>query len=173
MLRLTGPRTIATWPFSCEACSSTPTRDLLPAWAGLMGAVNARGSRAREPSRTRWLRRVLFRALKVPVCRACAMARCPFAASFASGRAVASWSSERGRVTVNSSKHCRPPSSSNARTRLERWFGGNRVEVIPARFEPAYLPFVLVPDREVELKRRIESDDRIRRSRGGERVRQA
>jgi molecular chaperone HtpG len=32
-------------------------------------------------------------------------------------------------------------------------------ELIPAAFEPAAMPFVLVPDREAELKRLIEADD--------------
>lgn len=37
------------------------------------------------------------------------------------------------------------------------------VEVVLSRFAPAHLPFVLVPDREVELKQRIEADDADKR----------
>ncbi len=37
------------------------------------------------------------------------------------------------------------------------------VEVVLSRFAPTHLPFVLVPDREVELKRRIEADEADKR----------
>jgi molecular chaperone HtpG len=46
---------------------------------------------------------------------------------------------------------------------LERLLGGEGVEVVPARFKPDYLPLVLMPDREVMLKERIESDEADRR----------
>jgi molecular chaperone HtpG len=37
------------------------------------------------------------------------------------------------------------------------------VEVVLSRFAPSHLPFVLVPDREIELKQRIEADDADKR----------
>ena len=37
------------------------------------------------------------------------------------------------------------------------------VEVVLSRYAPEHLPFVLVPDREVELKQRIEADDADKR----------
>lgn len=37
------------------------------------------------------------------------------------------------------------------------------VEVVLSRFAPSHLPFVLVPDRDVELKQRIEADDADKR----------
>ncbi len=36
---------------------------------------------------------------------------------------------------------------------------GDRQELVPARFEPAAMPFVLVPDREAELKAVLEADE--------------
>ncbi|MCY1011498.1 hypothetical protein OV079_39245 [Nannocystis pusilla] len=39
--------------------------------------------------------------------------------------------------------------------------------LIAARFAPAELPLVLVPDREAELKRRVESDEAAGRIAGG------
>lgn len=57
--------------------------------------------------------------------------------------------------------------ASGAAERLRRAFaaeGGQQdVEVVLSRFAPAHLPFVLVPDREIELKQRIEADDADKR----------
>jgi len=38
-----------------------------------------------------------------------------------------------------------------------------QIEVVLSRFAPAHLPFVLVPDREIELKQRLEADEADRR----------
>ena len=46
---------------------------------------------------------------------------------------------------------------------LADWFAAPDREVLVRRFEPAYLPFALVVDRDAELKRRIESDEADRR----------
>jgi molecular chaperone HtpG len=52
--------------------------------------------------------------------------------------------------------------AEGAPERLRRAFspdhGAEHVEVVLSRFAPAHLPFVLVPDREIELKQRIEAD---------------
>jgi molecular chaperone HtpG len=60
--------------------------------------------------------------------------------------------------------------SERAPERLRRAFAAESdtatqsdVEVVLSRFAPAHLPFVLVPDREVELKQRIEADDADKR----------
>ena len=50
--------------------------------------------------------------------------------------------------------------------RLRRAFAaeqGTDVEVVLSRFAPSHLPFVLVPDREIELKQRIEADNADKR----------
>jgi molecular chaperone HtpG len=46
---------------------------------------------------------------------------------------------------------------------VEAGAGPQDVEVVLSRFAPAHLPFVLVPDREIELKQRIEADDADKR----------
>lgn len=50
---------------------------------------------------------------------------------------------------------------ARAPERLREAFGAEQskdVEVVLSRFAPDHLPFVLVPDREIELKQRIEAD---------------
>lgn len=46
---------------------------------------------------------------------------------------------------------------------LNEILGREGVEVMATRFEPSALPFLLVPDREAELKARLESDEADRR----------
>lgn len=52
---------------------------------------------------------------------------------------------------------------ADAAPRLREAFAADEIEVVLSRFAPAHLPFVLVPDREVELKQRIEADDADKR----------
>jgi molecular chaperone HtpG len=53
-----------------------------------------------------------------------------------------------------------PPAhvSPAEQAQLDAWFGGPDLRVVASRFQPATVPLVVVPDREVELKRRIEDD---------------
>ncbi|MBZ0115919.1 MAG: hypothetical protein K8H88_02910, partial [Sandaracinaceae bacterium] len=51
-------------------------------------------------------------------------------------------------------------------TKLEEWLGADGVEVVPSRFEPSYLPVVLVPDRDAQLKKIVESDEANKRISG-------
>jgi molecular chaperone HtpG len=46
---------------------------------------------------------------------------------------------------------------------LQRWFAAPDREVLVRRFEPDFLPFALVIDRDAELKRSLESDEADRR----------
>jgi molecular chaperone HtpG len=46
---------------------------------------------------------------------------------------------------------------------LQGWFAGSDRQVFVRRFEPAFLPFALVTDRDAQLKRRLESDEADRR----------
>jgi molecular chaperone HtpG len=55
---------------------------------------------------------------------------------------------------------------SGAAERLREAFAAEQrgeIEVVLSRFEPDHLPFVLVPDREIELKQRIEADEADKR----------
>ncbi|HET9932238.1 MAG TPA: hypothetical protein VFQ35_16155, partial [Polyangiaceae bacterium] len=49
------------------------------------------------------------------------------------------------------------------RVRLNELFGAPDRQVLVSRFAPAYLPFIAVKDREVELKRRIEAEEADKR----------
>lgn len=100
---------------------------------------------------------VLFRALRVPVVVGTRYGALPFARRHAERRGGAVI--ELGTAAGN--KRVFPPAElpaddlaflSNMLTRP-----GQRL--IAARFAPAELPLVLVPDREAELKRRVESDE--------------
>lgn len=46
---------------------------------------------------------------------------------------------------------------------LQQWFAETDREVLVRNFEPAFLPFALVVDRDAELKRSLESDEADRR----------
>ncbi|MEM7156465.1 MAG: ATP-binding protein [Myxococcota bacterium] len=104
---------------------------------------------------------LLFRALKVPVVAGTRYGSLSFCRAYAERR--------RGRLVVVGTEggdkelfgqvEC-PPEHARA---LEQWFGGDDIEVIAARFAPPYLPFVVVVDREAELKQRIESDEADKR----------
>ncbi len=99
---------------------------------------------------------LLFRALGVPVVQGVRFAALPFCRHYC--EAV------RGRLVLlgtgkgDSELFQRAELSAESAALLAAWFGREDVELVPCRFAPPELPFVLVPDREVQLKRRIESD---------------
>ena len=104
---------------------------------------------------------VLFRALQVPVVIGTRFAALPFCELDAERRG-----GEVVRLgTRNGDADLFPLEAVSAQTleALESMLGAPDQAVVPTRFEPASLPVVLVPDREVETKRRIESDDADRR----------
>jgi molecular chaperone HtpG len=100
---------------------------------------------------------LLFRALKVPVVQGVRYAALPFCREYADRR--------RGQLVVlgtdsGDSDVFGPPACDAADAgRLREWFAADDTEVVPSSFDPPHLPLVLVPDRDVELKRRIESDE--------------
>jgi len=53
------------------------------------------------------------------------------------------------------------------REALGALFGAQGHEVVPTRFDPDFVPVVLVPDREARLKRRVEEDEADRRISAG------
>lgn len=99
---------------------------------------------------------LLFRALGVPVVQGVRFAALPFCRRYCE--------SVRGRLVLlgtgkgDSELFQRAELGSEPTALLTAWFGRDDVELVPCRFAPRDLPFVLVPDREVQLKRRIESD---------------
>jgi molecular chaperone HtpG len=104
---------------------------------------------------------LLFRALKVPVVHGTRYASLPFCRAyteFESGTLVVLGTGQGDKALF--SRAALPDEQASA---LKEWFAEPDTEVVLSRFEPSYLPLVLVPDREVELKRRIESDEADRR----------
>jgi molecular chaperone HtpG len=103
----------------------------------------------------------LFRALKLPIAVGTRYGVLPFLRAWAEARGARLV--ELGTAAGNRAvfREAKPDPQTHAK--LERAFGRPRYKLVPARFQPPEVPLVLVPDREVELKRRAESDDAARR----------
>jgi molecular chaperone HtpG len=104
---------------------------------------------------------MLFRALKVPIAVGTRYAVVPFLERFVE---------RRGGVVVQLGTHAgnqqvfrEATIDDDARAFLERSLAQKGQRLVAARFAPKELPLVLVPDREVELKRRLESDEADKR----------
>ena len=98
-----------------------------------------------------------FRALKVPIALGTRYAVLPF---------LRRWCQDRGveLVEIGTARGDRAlfrhvDLSGDEAGWLASQLAGPGHELIPAAFEPAEMPFVLVPDREAELKRLIEADE--------------
>ncbi|MDC0722405.1 ATP-binding protein [Nannocystis bainbridge] len=100
---------------------------------------------------------VLFRALRVPVVVGTRYGALPFARRHAERRGGAVI--ELGTAAGN--RRVFPPAdlSADQQAFLSNMLTRPGQRLIAARFAPAELPLVLVPDREAELKRRVESDE--------------
>lgn len=108
---------------------------------------------------------VLFRALRVPVVVGTRYGALPF---------VRRHAERRGGVvielgTAEGNRRVFPPAelADDERAFLSDMLARPGQRLIPARFAPADLPLVLVPDREAELKRRVESDQAAARITSG------
>lgn len=104
---------------------------------------------------------MLFRALKVPIAVGTRYAVVPF---------LERWVERRGGAVVqlgtqagNQQVFREATLDADARAFLEQTLAKKGQRLIAARFAPTELPLVLVPDREVELKRRLESDEADKR----------
>jgi len=104
---------------------------------------------------------VLLRALKLPVVLGSRYAASPFCLAYTRTR--------RGELVVlgtqvGDERMFRASSLDAARIEsLQRWFAAPDREVQVREFDPDFLPFALVVDRDAELKRRMESDEADRR----------
>ncbi len=112
---------------------------------------------------------LLFRALGIPVVKGVRYAAGPIARRWAERRGIpvillGTETSERALFRRVDDGDLDDP---NIGPRLREAFGARHftteLEVVLSRFAPVHLPFVLVPDREVELKRRIEADEADKR----------
>ena len=107
----------------------------------------------------------LFRAIGVPVIDGHRYGALPFASAYATQHnlTLVQMGTETGDKTLF------PPAElpETARSRLEGVLLEPNQALVPSRFKPAELPLLLIPDREVELKERLEADEADRRiSRG-------
>jgi molecular chaperone HtpG len=100
---------------------------------------------------------LLFRALKVPVVQGLRHAALAFCRAYTDRRrgALILVGTDSGDSDVFGRAEC----SADEVARLRQWFAADDTEVVAGAFEPPHLPLVLVPDRDVELKRLIESDE--------------
>ncbi|MEV4557105.1 ATP-binding protein [Kitasatospora sp. NPDC049285] len=101
---------------------------------------------------------MLYRAMQVPIARGDRYAVLPFLRRYAQLRdcRIVELGSESGNRELFRAPDFPLPAEE------ARWLAGALAEdgeqLVPARFEPYGLPLVLVPDREAELKARIEDD---------------
>lgn len=112
---------------------------------------------------------LLFRALGVPVVKGVRYAAAPIARRWAErhGIPVIALGTETSERTlfhrVDDSELADPRIGPGLREAFGAQHFASELEVVLSRFAPRHLPFVLVPDREVELKRRIEADEADKR----------
>jgi len=104
---------------------------------------------------------VLFRALKVPVAIGTRFAVLPFLRRWAESRQVPVI--DLGTAAGNRAMFPPQPIEPSALAWLKTHLARPGHVIMPTRFEPSALPLVLVPDREAELKSRIEADEADRR----------
>ena len=97
-----------------------------------------------------------FRALKVPIANGRRYAVVPFLRRWCSTRGVELI--ELGTTQGDRALFRRQPLGEAEAAWLTDALASDGQELIPAIFDPADMPFVLVPDREAELKERIEAD---------------
>lgn len=104
---------------------------------------------------------MLFRALKVPIAVGTRYAVLPFLERYADrrGAQVVQLGTHAGNQQVFREATVDP----DERAFLERTLARPGQRLVTARFQPIDLPLVLVPDREVELKKRLEGDEADKR----------
>ncbi|MFC5888410.1 ATP-binding protein [Kitasatospora sp. CM 4170] len=101
---------------------------------------------------------MLYRAMQVPIARGDRYAVLPFLRRYAQlrGCRIVELGSESGNRELFRDPERPLPAEESA------WLAGALADpgeqLVPARFDPPGLPLVLVPDREAELKARIEDD---------------
>ncbi|GAA4855057.1 ATP-binding protein [Kitasatospora terrestris] len=101
---------------------------------------------------------MLYRAMQVPIARGDRYAVLPFLRRYAQLRdcRIVELGSESGNRELF--REPAAPLPAEERGWLAAALADEGEELVPARFDPPGLPLVLVPDREAELKARIEDD---------------
>ncbi|WP_354641279.1 ATP-binding protein [Kitasatospora camelliae] len=101
---------------------------------------------------------MLYRAMQVPIARGDRYAVLPFLRRYAQlrdARIVELGSESGNRELFRAPEH---PLAADEQAWLAAALAEDGEQLLPARFDPPGLPLVLVPDREAELKARIEDD---------------
>jgi molecular chaperone HtpG len=104
---------------------------------------------------------VIFRALMTPVVSGIRYAALPFCQRYTElfgGRVV-----KLGTKSGNAFVFKREKISDEEQEKLQSLLAQPGQQVIPSRFQPSHLPMVLIPDRDYQLKKRIESEELDRR----------
>jgi molecular chaperone HtpG len=104
---------------------------------------------------------MLFRALKVPIAVGTRYAVLPFLERYVERRGGALV--QLGTHAGNQQVFREATVDDETRKFLESTLARRGQRLVAARFAPRELPLVLVPDREVELKKRLESDEADKR----------
>jgi molecular chaperone HtpG len=130
-------------------------------------AIHERGERRVHVSLSRrgGFEETLFRALQVPIAAGNRYGVLPFVERWCAahgGTVVQLGTSEGDRQIFR-----RAELGAASRAFLAEHLTRPGQELVPARFAPKEVPFVVVPDREAELKRRIESDQADKRIASG------
>jgi molecular chaperone HtpG len=117
--------------------------------------VDGGGGRAHLGLGTGGFEEMRFRALKRPIATGRRYAVLPFVRRWCHARGIDVV--ELGTTTGDRAlfQHVEEPEAQW----LAEQLAGERHELVTARFEPVEMPFVLVPDREAEIKKRIEDDE--------------
>lgn len=119
--------------------------------------VGAGGGRAHVGLGDGGFEEMRFRALKVPIALGTRYAVLPFLRRWCRDRGVDLV--EIGTAKGDSALFRRVALDEEDASWLASELAGPGHELIAAGFEPAEMPFVLVPNREAELKRRLEADE--------------
>lgn len=119
--------------------------------------VDAGGGRAHVGLGTGGFEEMRFRALKRPIATGTRYAVLPFVRRWCHTRGIDVV--ELGTDSGDRALFRRAQLEDGEREWLTEELAGERQELIAATFEPSEMPFVLVPDREAELKARLEADE--------------
>lgn len=103
----------------------------------------------------------VFRAMKVPIAIGTRYGVAPFLREW--GQRAAAPVVELGTAAGDRQVFARAGLAAEDQEWLAEALADDGEEVVPSRFVPGSIPLVVVPDREVALKRRIEADEADRR----------
>ena len=108
---------------------------------------------------------VIFRALMTPVVTGIRYAALPFCQHYTElfGGRVIKLGTKSGNAVVFKSEKISPADQALLQSLLAQ----PNQQVKASRFQPSHLPMILIPDRDYQLKQRIESDDMDRRISSG------